>query len=304
VQTRRWDNYSMKNAALTGILLVAALALATPASAQNKREMQMMADIRMLQEQNQQLQVTLAQLGDTIKALNGRFDEQANASRKAFADQNLKVEQFGGDLRVVRERVDETNVSVAKLSQEVEALRLSIPQYPPPAPAPVVDPAVDPAAPVIEPAPGTPPALPPPVATPPPAPLGPGMSPQRLFDTAQADYYGGQWDLCASGFDTYLRTFPKSEMAHEAQHYIGDCHYSAGKHQEAVAAYTQVITMYPRTRSVASAYYKRGRAFEGLGQLDRARESFEAAIKNFPDSDAARLAKQNLDRLNRSKPPR
>jgi TolA-binding protein len=292
----------MKNAALTGILMIAALAVATPASAQNKREMQMMADIRMLQEQNQQLQVTLAQLGDTIKALNGRFDEQANASRKAFADQNLKVDQFGGDLRVVRERVDETNVSVAKLSQEVEALRLSIPQYPPPAPA-IVDPAVDPAAPVIPPAPGEPPAVPVPVAAPPP-PLGPGMSPQRLFDTAQADYYGGQWDLCTSGFDTYLRTFPKSEMAHEAQFYVGECNLQAGNNQEAVAAYNQVIAMYPRTRSVAPAYYKRGLAFERLGQTDRARESFEAAIKNFPDSDAARLAKQNLDRLNRSKPPR
>jgi TolA-binding protein len=292
----------MKNAALTAILMIAALAVATPTSAQNKREMQMMADIRMLQEQNQQLQVTLAQLGDTIKALNGRFDEQANASRKAFADQNLKVDQFGGDLRVVRERVDETNVSVAKLSQEVEALRLSIPQYPPPAAA-IVDPAVDPAAPVIPPAPGEPPAVPVPVAAPPP-PLGPGMSPQRLFDTAQADYYGGQWDLCTSGFDTYLRTFPKSEMAHEAQFYVGECNLQAGNSQEAVAAYNQVIAMYPRTRSVAPAYYKRGLAFERLGQIERARESFEAAIKNFPDSDAARLAKQNLDRLNRSKPPR
>jgi TolA-binding protein len=292
----------MKNAVLTAILMIAALAVATPTSAQNKREMQMMADIRMLQEQNQQLQVTLAQLGDTIKALNGRFDEQANASRKAFADQNLKVDQFGGDLRVVRERVDETNVSVAKLSQEVEALRLSIPQYPPPAPA-IVDPAVDPAAPVIPPAPGEPPAVPVPVAAPPP-PLGPGMSPQRLFDTAQADYYGGQWDLCTSGFDTYLRTFPKSEMAHEAQFYVGECNLQAGNNQEAVAAYNQVIAMYPRTRSVAPAYYKRGLAFERLGQIERARESFEAAIKNFPDSDAARLAKQNLDRLNRSKPPR
>jgi tol-pal system protein YbgF len=297
----------MKNAALTGILLVAALALATPASAQNKREMQMMADIRMLQEQNQQLQVTLAQLGDTIKALNGRFDEQANASRKAFADQNLKVEQFGGDLRVVRERVDETNVSVAKLSQEVEALRLSIPQYPPPA-APIVEPAVDPAAPQIPPASGDPAVpAPVPVAAPPPPqpqPLGPGMSPQRVFDMAAADYYGGQWDLCISGFDTYLRTFPKSEMAHEAQFYVGECNLQAGKNQEAVAAYNQVIAMYPRTRSVSTAYYKRGLAFERLGQIERARDSFEAAIKNFPDSDAARLAKQNLDRLNRSKPPR
>jgi TolA-binding protein len=91
-------------------------------------------------------------------------------------------------------------------------------------------------------------------------------------------------------------------MADQAQFYIGECNYSDGKYQEAVAAYNQVITTYPRGQSVAPAYYKRGLAFERMQQLDRARESFQQVIKNFPDSDAARLAKQNLDRLNKGKP--
>ena len=127
------------------------------------------------------------------------------------------------------------------------------------------------------------------------------MSPQRLYETAWADYTSGQWDLCISGFDTYLRTFPKSELADEAQLYIGECNYSSGKNQEAIQAYTQVITLYPRGQSVAAAYYKRGLAFQNLRQLDRARESFEAVVKNYPDSDPARLAKQALDRLNSGK---
>jgi tol-pal system protein YbgF len=265
--------------------------------------MQMMADIRMLQEQNQQLQVVLTQLGDALKAVNARLDDQTNANRKGFADSNLKVDQFATDLRVVRERVDETNVRIASLSQEVEALRLSIPQFPPPA-APAVDPALPPDSGTPA-APGTSGASPSPAAPttppPPPMPLGPGMSPQRLYETAWADYTSGQYDLCISGFDTYLRTFPKSELADEAQLYIGECNFSNGKHQEAIQAYTQVITLYPRGQSVAPAYYKRGLAFENLRQLDRARESFEAVLKNFPDSDPARLAKQALDRLNKGK---
>jgi tol-pal system protein YbgF len=284
------------------ILVGAIVVVATPAHAQNRREMQMMADIRMLQEQNQQMQVTLAQLGDVLKTVTARLDEQANANRKGLADQNLKIDQFATDLRVVRERVDETNVRVASLSQEVEALRLSIPQYQPCAPN-VPDPA-DPSAPSTPfPSSSTPTSPSPSTSTPaPPMPVGPGMSPQRLYDTAWADYTAGQWDLCISGFDTYLRTFPRSELAHEAQYYIGDCHLAAGKAQEAVQAFNQVITNYSRTRSAPLAYYKRGIAFERLGQADRARESFEQVMKNFPDSDAARLAKQNLDRLNRGKP--
>jgi tol-pal system protein YbgF len=280
----------------------------SPAAAQNKREMQMMADIRMLQEQNQQLQVLLAQLNDalngSLKTLNGRLDDQANVNRKAFADQNLKIDQFASDLRVVREGVSENNVRISSLSQEMEALRLSIPQYPGSAPA-GVPPSTDPnAAPTAGAAPtGTPAAPVAPVPSAPAPSAGIGMSPQRVYDTAWADYTSGQWDLCISGFDMYLRTFPRSDLADEAQFYIGECHYADGKNQEAVQAYTQVITNYPRGQSVAPAYYKRGLAFERLGQVDRARESFEAVVKSFPDSDAARLAKQNLDRLNRGRPP-
>lgn len=289
------------------VTTVLAAGVWTPAAAQNKREMQMMADIRMLQEQNQQLQVLLAQLNDalsgSLKTLNGRLDEQANTNRKSFADQNLKIDQFASDLRVVREGVSESNVRISSLSQEMEALRLSIPQYPPPAAA-AMPASTDPNA--APPAAGAPAGTPTSPAAPPPAPPAPspgiGMSPQRVYDTAWADYTSGQWDLCISGFDMYLRTFPRSDLADEAQFYIGECNYADGKHQEAVQAYTQVITNHPRGQSVAPAYYKRGLAFERLGQVDRARESFEAVLKSFPDSDAARLAKQNLDRLNRGRP--
>src|SRR5829696_2392800 len=115
-----------------GVLLV----LASPAAAQSRREMQMMADIRMLQEQTQQLQQQLSaaidQLAATLKTINGRVEEQAGATRKSFADQKLAVDQFGSDLRIVRERIDENTVRISSLSQEVEALRLAIPQFTPP----------------------------------------------------------------------------------------------------------------------------------------------------------------------------
>jgi tol-pal system protein YbgF len=277
---------------------------AAPAAAQNRRELQMMADLRMLQEQNQQLQVSLAQLTDAlataVKALGGRLDDQNTQTRKAFADQTLKIDQFVSDLRVVREGLSDTNVKIGQLSQEVEALRLAIPQYPPPMAIAPADPGTPPATATPATEPGvTPPAA---TSTQPAAPLPPGTSPQRLYDTAWADYTAGQWDLCISGFDTYLRAFPRSAQADLAQYYIGECNFQDGKHQEAVQAFNTVIANYPKGQSVAPAYYKRGMALTELGQVERARDSFESVIKLFPDSDAARLAKQSLDRLNRGRP--
>jgi tol-pal system protein YbgF len=278
---------------LFGILLSAA-----PSSAQSRREMQMMADIRMLQEQTQQLQqqlqAAIAALSDSLKQLNSRLDEQSAATRKAFADQKLVTDTVGNDLRVIRERVDETNVRITSLSQEVEALRLAIPSYPAGA-APSTDPSTT-EIPSGTPAAPSAPSLPPPVAPP------PGVSPQRLFDTAWSDFTAGQWTLCVEGFNTYLKSFPRSDAADDAQYYIGECQFNDNKFAAAMDSYSRVISNYPKGDKVPDAFYKRGMAFDRLGQPERAKESWESLMKNYPDSDMARMAKQQLDRLNRGKP--
>jgi tol-pal system protein YbgF len=120
-----------------------------------------------------------------------------------------------------------------------------------------------------------------------------------MYETAFADYTAGQYSLAITGFETFLKAFPKSEMADEAQFYIGETHYVTGRYQDAVAAYNQVIQNYPGSNSVLEAYYKRGLAQERLGEGDAARASWEFLVKNHPESEAGRLAKQNLDRLGR-----
>lgn len=303
----------MRRHVLVAALAVGGLALAvTPAAAQSRREMQMMADIRMLQEQTQQLQqqlaAALAQIGETLKQLSTRADDQTGATRKGFADQKLSVDQLGSDLRIVKERVDETNVRITSLSQEVEALRLAIPTYPAPSlptdPMAPLDPNLPPVAGGVPPPPdGSPTPTTPASQMPTANPANPGISPQRLYDTAWTDYTAGQWTLCIEGFGTYLRSFPRSEAADDAQFYIGECHFADGKYAEAMDAYNRVIADYPRADKAPDAYYKRGMTFERLGQIDRARDSWETLLKSFPDAEVSRLAKQNLDRLARAKPP-
>jgi tol-pal system protein YbgF len=285
----------MRRRIISGLVVV--LALAAPAAAQSRREMQMMADIRMLQEQTQQLQQQLAsaidQLSATLKTISARVDDQAGATRKSFADQKLAVDQFGNDLRIVRERIDENTVRITSLSQEVEALRLAIPQFTAPPSAPV-----DPSAPV---APGTSPDAAAAPAAPPVA-LAAGMSPQRLYNTALVDYTAGQWALCIDGFNTYLRNFSRTDLGDDAQWYVGECYQQDGKFQEAIDAYNRVISNFPKGDRVPDAYYKRGVALSAMGQTDRARESFETLMKIYPDHETSRLAKQQLDRLKSGKP--
>jgi len=284
---------------VTMVLLVSALAASTtPLGAANREHEQLMADIRMLQEQNQRLQLALVALADTLKTVTTRLDEQAAASRKGFADQKLLVDNVAGDLRVLREKLDETNVRLTSLSQDVDGLRDSIPQLT--AQPAAVPGATDPSgAPAVPGAAGQTPLTGP---APAPAPAGvgaTGTTPRRLYETAYADYTAGQWSLAVQGFETYLKTYPKSDLADDAQYYIGESYSGDSRFREAVAAYERVVRDYPQSDILPEAYYKIGITYERLGQPDKAREAYDYAVKTFPDTDAGRLAKQRLDGLNR-----
>jgi len=280
------------------------LTMATsPAFAQNREHQQMAAELRILQEQTQQLAVTLAALNqalaESLKQLNTRIDENSNSTRRGFADQKLLIDNMAGDVSRIRERTGDTSVRIGSLQEELEALRTTVQALQQTAGIPAITSGT--ATPTDPTAAAT---LPPAPSLPPPAPASStaGLSPTRLYDTAQADYFAGQWSSAISGFEAFLRAFPRSEQADDAQLYIGETHFAQNQWNEAIGAYNQLIQSYPGTNSVPVAYYKRGLAEERLGQADAAKVSWEAAAKSFPDSDAGRLAKQNLDRLGRAQP--
>ena len=274
----------------TAILLTS---VAVPASAQSREQRQMMADIRMLQEQTQELAVAIATvtqaLQDAIKALNQRLDQANDTTRKGFADQKVTIDDMGKDLRAIRERVDDTNVRVSNVREELEALRSSIPVAPPPTALP---PSTDPNAP------------PPPAPTTGPPPSTAGLSPTRMFDTAMADYAAGQFTLAVTGFEAFLRTFPRSEMADDAQFQIGESYFALNRWTDAIAAYNAVTQNYPMGDKVSQAFYKRGLAQERLGQIDAARESWNNVLQRTQEADPVHtLAQQNLDRVARRPAP-
>ena len=114
----------------------------------------------------------------------------------------------------------------------------------------------------------------------PPANPAAGMSPGRLWDMAFSDYAAGQWPLAIQGFETYMRAFPRSEQADDAQFYIGEAYQLDGKMREALAAYERVAADYPQSNRAADSYYKRGVIYNTLNQPDKAREMFETTINS------------------------
>jgi TolA-binding protein len=271
--------------------------LAQPVWARDKEHQQIAADVRMLQvmqqEQTQQMQALLAQLSETLKVVSQRLDDQAKASVKSFADQKLVIDALQRDLGVLREKVDDSNTRLGSVSQEVEALRQGLQQALQASARAAA--AVDPTD--AAPAAGNAPVDPAAGGAPGTNQVAVGTSPNRLYDMAYSNYTSGLWDLTIDGFNAFIRSFPKSDMADDAQVYIGNAYLQDGKNDKAVEAYDLAIRTYPNGNAIPEAYYKKGLALKNLKQLDLARQAWEYVVKNYEQSTAALLAKQQLQQL-------
>jgi len=198
-------------------------------------------------------------------------------NRKAFADSKLVIDNLTNDVRVIREKLDDNNVRIGSLTQEVNSLRQSMQQMSTRPSAAEPDTTVG----------GAPTTSTPPTG-------GMTDSPEKMWNAAWSDYTAGQYDLAVIGFEAYLKTFPKSDQADDAQMHIGNAYLNDGKNDKAVEAYDKTIRNYPTGNVVPDAYYKKGVALSNMKNLAGAREAWDFVIKNYPDSNAAQQAKQRL----------
>jgi tol-pal system protein YbgF len=272
---------------IAALLALTVLVAPRPAAAANKEHQQLMADLRILQEQSQLLQNMVNTLAEAIKAVNARIDQQAETDRRTAADAKLLIDTLTKDLSVVREKVDDNNVRVGTLSQELYALRQLVQQA-----IARQTTSLDPSA-TVPTAPGTPSA---PGITPPATATSSGASPTETYDHAYSDYTAGLYDIAITGFEAFLKDFPTATQAPNAQFYIGQAYLNDGKYDKAVEAFDKVIRQYSSSGRVPDAYYGKGVALRSLKQVDQARASWETVAKNYPDTPAANLAKQALGR--------
>ena len=210
-----------------------------------------------------------------------------------MADQTLAVTNIGDNVRVLREKTDETNVRISSISQEIDALRQAIASQPPPQTAAAAPSGVDP-------------SLGPelarrrtPAASNSTVPIG--VSPQQLYDNSYDDYTSNRLDLAIDGFSGFIQQFPKSPLAAQAQFYIGQSYYTQSKWPEAQIAFQKAISDYPQDAGQSpTAYYKLGMTFEQEKQIDNAKKAYEAAVQAVSrTSFSASQAKQAAGRLNR-----
>src|SRR5688572_10774802 len=162
--------------------LVLLPSLASPAAAQNREHLQMAAELRMVQEQNQQLSLAIQQAMEALKAVNGRIDAAMEAMRKGFADQALATKNMAGDVSTIAERARDTDTRLRTLGDEIAGLQATLTSLASSVAQGAVStaPRVDPTAPPPTTTTGT--STPP---TSPPLPNTLGLSPGRMLEQAK-----------------------------------------------------------------------------------------------------------------------
>jgi tol-pal system protein YbgF len=287
----------------TPVIVTALLALllaASPAAAQNREHQQLFAEIRILQEQVQRLQLALNTALSQVGETNTRLDAATADTRKGFADQKVLIDALATSLRTLTEREGEGAVRVAQLTQEMKAIRdgLSMQQKMLNDILNLLQPAVMAAT-----EPGAAGAAGAGAgggegAAAPPRPTSIPPSPASYYNAAWGYYASNQFDLAIEACQEALKRFPDSPEAPRAQMTIGESYFYMGQHsKEALEAFTVVITKYKDSDQVPEAYYKQGLTYEQLGQKESARKSYEQVRTTYPDSTAAIFATQALRRL-------
>jgi tol-pal system protein YbgF len=274
------------------LLILLLLAAAAPARAQNRQDLQMLADMRLLQENVAKLQLTVNVLLEQLKATNAQVDANKNLAQKLHAEQMVQIKDIAQNMSVLNEKLADSSVNVLKLTQEMSSIRSAIAMQ-----STLLNQILGllqpPLAPTIPPGGGTG------GDTAPPAPGSAGMpaSPAAHYNEAWGYYTANKFDLAIQAYQEALQKFPDWPDAPIAQLNIGNAYYQLRRDKEAIQAFNVVITKYRNHDTVPEAYFGQGLAYERLGQKANALKNYELIIKQYPKSDAALLAKQGITRV-------
>ncbi len=122
----------------------------------------------------------------------------------------------------------------------------------------------------------------------------PGVSSDTLYQNALRDFTTGKYDLARQEFGDYVLHFPSTDLASNAQFYLGEISYAQADYKDAIAQYNQVLANYPQSYKLAAALLKKGFAELELGMKATGTKDLREVIRRFPGADESRRAQAKL----------
>jgi len=125
-------------------------------------------------------------------------------------------------------------------------------------------------------------------------------------DKSKSDYdqaFGllkeGRYKQAIVAFEGFLKNYPDSQYADNAQYWLGEANYAYRQYKEALVEFQRLISKYPDSSKVQGGRLKIAYVYYELKNWSAARESLQQIIKLYPDTSLAKTANERLERMTR-----
>lgn len=120
------------------------------------------------------------------------------------------------------------------------------------------------------------------------------LSEQQLYQMAYDSVINSNFERSLAEFDQYLSIYPEGRFVTNAHYWKGQAYLYLNRYAEARDAYEIIIDQYPDSAKLPDAMYGLGLAYEGLGNIPRARQLLNEIKRRFPNTGVANLADTRL----------
>src|SRR5215470_3986608 len=217
-------------------------------------------ELVLLQRQTQTMQDTFNKTMGELNTLIVQMSDNIAAIRRAQSSVSTSSGDVATQVTSMGERITATNARMERLSEQFAQLKKVIEDIP--------------KAPTF-------------------TQLTPGNA-EQLFAAAYSDYSRGNYDLAMSEFKQYVEIYPSSELADNAQYWIGEIMYAQKKLPEAVAEFDKVKAINPNGDKTTAALYKRGMILMEMARKEEAIVQFQEIFRDYPKTKEGELASQQL----------
>lgn len=216
-----------------------------------------------LRKQSASLRVMLEEMNEDIRILNGRLEEMEHALKQQQQDaadlESKREEKLSRLTQQVEENTNSLNRTEQYLNLESSKKRTAV---------------VAPAAPAKKPS-----------------------SEDEVYRSAKEAFDQGDFDTARQEFQEFLKRYPNSKNADNAQFWIGEIYYREKWYEKAILEYQNVIENYPNGNKAPAALLKQGLAFSNIGDTANAKLILQELNRKYPKSNEARVAAEKLKTL-------
>jgi tol-pal system protein YbgF len=244
-------------------------------------------DLQTQMTQDHTVQKTLIeQSSDSVNKLNSTMSSLQKSVQDVQANSGTRLDTMSTQVQGLSDNLEEIKSRLGKLNQQLVDVQNSVQN---------IDARLAGGAPAGVGAPSTSsPTSSAPAAS---APSGPPPSADTLYSNGLRDITSGKYELARSEFQDYLKYYGETDLASNAQFYLGEIAYSQRQYEDAVNEYDRVLSNYPKSFKLAPARLKKGMALIELNQKNPGIKELREVVRRYPGTEEERRARAKLKEL-------